>query len=153
MRKLGGTNFTVTGSILFWLSEFTLTKIWITPKYEPARTLVIFLSSLFTEYNWNQVLYQIQQGIYKFLLSLLPFLQFQKVMNVEGYIFDIREKDWYFDTKNDNKESVLLFLHANLLVLFYSWLLGCWGRGMREGVKRLWVNRISGNYWNILICE
>ena len=32
----------------------------------------------------------------------------------------MREKDWYIDSKIENKDSVLLFLHENS-VLFYTW--------------------------------
>ena len=36
----------------------------------------------------------------------------------EGKIFCIKEKDWYIDTKDDDKESMLLFFHKTS-VLFY----------------------------------
>ena len=40
---------------------------------------------------------------------------------LERYIFYIRENVWYIDTKNDDKESALLFLNKNS-VFFYPWL-------------------------------
>ena len=35
---------------------------------------------------------------------------------LEGYVF-LWEKDWYIDAKSDDKESVLLFLHKNSVII------------------------------------
>ena len=53
----------------------------------------------------------------------------------------MREKDSYIYTKNDDKESVPLFLHKHT-VLFYLWLQMYQERGVRE------ADEGGQNKWN-----
>ena len=53
---------------------------------------------------------------------------------LERCMFCIGEKDWHNHAKNDDKDSVLMFLHKKSK-LFYIWLHVCWRRGVRKGVE------------------
>ena len=75
MKDFSGINFNRLHFIYFKLSEFTSAKIWCSQK-EKQQELWLNKNhrykSQFTEYIQQQVLRQIQQQIYKFLL--FPFL-------------------------------------------------------------------------------
>ena len=64
-------------------------------------------------------------------------------VRLKGYIFCIREKDWYIDNKSDDKESVLLFFAEKLSTLL-SLITGDLGKrckGGGEGRLNKWNER------------
>ena len=74
VRKLGGINFNHTYRLhLVLVIRIYFDKNLIYPEIQATRKIIL-ISSQFTEYVQHQVLYQIKQQIYKFLLSMLSFL-------------------------------------------------------------------------------
>ena len=69
------------------------------------------------ELNKSEVigLLHFHKGIWLSHVAEFPFQKLMQVCKV------IRDKDWYIDTKSDNKQSILLFFHKNS-VLFHPWL-------------------------------
>ena len=78
VRKLSGINFNYTCRLhLILVIRIYFDIILIYPEIQATRNLIkykiILVSSQFTEYVQYQVLYQIQQQIHKFLLSIILF--------------------------------------------------------------------------------